>query len=273
MKANLKVKTFLYFFIVFTSINAQTLSVMPSRGICAHRGAMDTHPENTLSAFKEAVRLGVQMIELDVRLTKDEQLVILHDKTVNRTTNGQGEISDLTLIQVKELDAGYWKSLDYKGEKIPTLEEALAVIPANVWINVHLKGGKRLGEKVTRVLVKEKKTHQAFLACGREAAEGAFQVHPDILICNMDRQSSTEEYIGLTMEYGSEFIQLYKVQPDQGIKKYTAKLKQKGVKINYCCTDKPGDMKKLFDYGVDFVLVNHVALMMHVADSLGVISY
>ncbi|MCD6598276.1 MAG: hypothetical protein J7L04_11340 [Bacteroidales bacterium] len=273
MTAYLKVKTLLFYLIFFTSINAQTLPVMPSRGICAHRGAMDTHPENTLSAFKEAVRLGVQMIELDVRLTKDEQLVILHDKTVNRTTNGQGEISDLTLTQVKELDAGSWKSNDFKDERIPTLEEALAVIPANVWINVHLKGGKRLGEKVASVLVKEKKIHQAFLACGREAAEGAHLVFPDILICNMDRQDSTEEYIDLTMKFGSEFIQLYKIEPDEGIEIYTAKLKQKGVKINYCCTDNPGDMKKLFDYGVDFVLVNQVARMMHVADSLGVISY
>ena len=147
----------------------------------------------------------------------------------------------------------------------------MALIPADVWINVHIKGGKKLGEKVARMLVKENKTHQAFLACGREAAEGALQVYPDIMICNMDRQDSTEEYIGLTMEYGSEFIQLYKVKPDEGIKKYTAKLKQKGVKINYCCTDKPGDLIKLFDYGVDFVLVNQVARMMHVADSLGII--
>ena len=109
---------------------------MPSRGICAHRGAMDTHPENTLSAFEEAVRLGVQMIELDVRLTKDEHLVILHDQTVDRTTDGHGEINGLTLLQVKELDAGSWKSISFKGERIPTLKEALAVIPPNIWINL-----------------------------------------------------------------------------------------------------------------------------------------
>lgn len=273
MKEYLRIKTLLFCLILLSSTNAQTLHLMPSRGICAHRGAMDTHPENTVSAFKEAVRLGVQMIELDVRLTKDEQLVILHDQTVNRTTNGQGKISDLTLSQIKELDAGSWKSSDYKDERIPTLNEALAVIPDNVWINVHLKGGKILGEKVARVLLEENKTHQAFLACGQEAAKGAHQVCADILICNMDRQDSTEEYIDLTMEYGSEFIQLYKIKPDQGIKEFTAKLKQKGIKINYCCTDKAGDLENLFDYGVDFVLVNQVARMMHVADSLGVKMY
>ena len=243
---------------------------MPSRGICAHRGAMDTHPENTLSAFEEAVRLGVQMIELDVRQTKDEQLVILHDQSVDRTTDGHGEINDLTLLQVRELDAGRWKSTSFKGERIPTLKEALAVIPPNIWINIHLKGGYELGEKVARVLVEEIRIHQVFLACGREAADGAHKVHSDIMICNMDRQNSTDEYLNLTMELGSEFIQLYNVEIDPKIKNFTTTLKQKDIRVNYCCTDDAEDLKELFDYGVDFVLVNQVAKMVRIADSLGI---
>jgi len=60
---------------------------MPKRGICAHRGASDTHPENTLAALQQAIALGVQMIEFDVALTKDGKLVLMHDSTINRTTN------------------------------------------------------------------------------------------------------------------------------------------------------------------------------------------
>ena len=273
MRAYLKVQTFFLLLISIFTINAQEIPVMPARGICAHRGAMDTHPENTLSAFEEAVRLGVQMIELDVRLTKDEQLVILHDQTVDRTTDGHGEINDLTLLQVKELDAGSWKSTSFKGEKIPTFKEALAVIPPNIWINIHLKGGNNLGEKVARVLVEEMKTHQAFLACGREASEGAHKVHSDIMICNMDRQNSMEEYLNLTMELESDFIQLYKVAVDPKIKDITSTLKQKDIRVNYCCTDDAEDLKELFDYGVDFVLVNQVAKMVRIADSLGIKPY
>lgn len=273
MKVYLKVQTFLFLVITFTTLNAQKIPVLPSRGICAHRGAMDTHPENTLSAFEEAVRLGVQMIEFDVRLTKDEQLVILHDQTVNRTTDGHGKINDLILEQVKQLDAGSWKSTSFKDERVPTLKEALTVIPANIWINVHLKGGNKMGKKVARVLEEEKKTDQAFLACGRDAAEGARKVYPDIMICNMDRQDSIEEYVNLTMELESEFIQLYKVEVDLKIKALTTKLKRKEIRVNYCCTDTPEDLKRLFDYGVDFVLVNHVARMVKIADSLGIKPY
>jgi glycerophosphoryl diester phosphodiesterase len=78
---------------------------MPSRGICAHRGASDTHPENTLAAFREAIRLGVHMIEFDVALSKDGQLVLMHDTTVDRTTDGDGPVSELTLAELKKLDA------------------------------------------------------------------------------------------------------------------------------------------------------------------------
>ena len=74
---------------------------MPSRGICAHRGASDTHPENTLAAFREAIRLGAHMIEFDVALTKDDQLVLMHDSTLDRTTNGKGPVSGFTLNELK----------------------------------------------------------------------------------------------------------------------------------------------------------------------------
>ncbi len=116
----------------------KTSKGLPERGICAHRGAMETHPENTLAAFKEAVFLGAHMIEFDVRLTKDGHLVILHDETVDRTTNGMGKISELTLHEVKQLDAGSWKSEIFTGEKIPTLQEVLIVLPENIWLNIHL---------------------------------------------------------------------------------------------------------------------------------------
>ncbi len=271
MKKALKIQLLFFLFIFVLSTYAQDSYKMPFRGICAHRGARDTHPENTISAFTEAVRLGVQMIELDVRLTKDEQLVILHDPTVNRTTNGHGNVSDLLLAEIKKLDAGSWKSEKFKGEKIPDLKEALSVIPGNIWVNVHLKGGRKLGEKVALVLAEEGKTHQAFLACGKDAAAGAHSVDPGIMICNMDRQESTEKYVHLTLERKAEFIQLYNIKVEHKIMDATAKLKSSGIRINYCCTDNPEDLKKLFDYGVDFILVNEVAKMMKVADSLGIV--
>lgn len=241
---------------------------LPSRGICAHRGAMITHPENTIAAFKEAIRLQAQMIEFDVRLTKDGQLVILHDETVDRTTNGEGKIEDLRFAQVRQLDAGSWKSPDFQGEKIPTFAEALAVMPDNIWLNVHLKGGRKLGKKVAEVLIKENKQHQAFLACGTKAAKGAHKVSPDILICNMERQTETRDYVTQTIDGNSEFIQLYKVAVNPQIQVYIKTLKANNVKINYCCTDSQEEVLQLFEYGVDFILVNDLGEIMKAVEPL-----
>ena len=110
--------------------------------IFAHRGSKGTHPENTLASFKEAVRVGSDGIELDVHLTKDGQLVVIHDETVDRTTNGTGEIRTLTLAEIKELDAGSWFNERFAGEKIPTLEEVLLLLTElgfNGQLNIELK--------------------------------------------------------------------------------------------------------------------------------------
>lgn len=121
------------------SIEQAGVEKLATIGLCAHRGAMDTHPENTIAAFKAAVEAGAQMIELDVWLTKDKKMVVVHDATVDRTTNGTGEILSLTLKEIKKLDAGSWKSPEFNEERIPTFDEVLHVIPKNIWINVHIK--------------------------------------------------------------------------------------------------------------------------------------
>ena len=182
---------------------------MPNRGLCAHRGAMVTHPENTLTAFREAIRIGAHEIEFDVCHTKDDQLVIIHDPTVDRISNGTGKIAELTLEEIQRMDAGSWKDPQFKGERIPTLSETLSIMPENIWLNIHLKGGRELGEKLARVIAGENRLHQAFLACEIEAAEGAKAAVPDILICNMERQGDSWKYIDLTIKTKADFIQIY----------------------------------------------------------------
>ena len=93
--------------------------------IMGHRGAMGHAPENTMASFALAHRLGVEAIELDVHLSADGVLVVHHDETLDRTTDGQGELAALTLAQLQQLDAGRHFSAEYAGERIPTLEEVL----------------------------------------------------------------------------------------------------------------------------------------------------
>ena len=95
----------------------------------AHRGASAYKPENTLASFQKAIDLNADMIELDLRCSKDGRLVVIHDKTVDRTTNGRGKVSNKDLAQLKALNAG-------DGESIPTLEESLNLIGRKCLINI-----------------------------------------------------------------------------------------------------------------------------------------
>ena len=94
----------------------------------AHRGFSAKAPENTLRAIKKAVTLQVDAVEFDVRLSKDNVVVVLHDSSVNRTTDGKGKVQDLSLVNLKKLDAGTWKHQQFSGEPIPTLSETLAYL-------------------------------------------------------------------------------------------------------------------------------------------------
>ncbi|TPE61556.1 hypothetical protein FJQ54_08165 [Sandaracinobacter neustonicus] len=96
--------------------------------LVAHRGRSPDRPENTLAAFRQAIALGVDIIEIDLRMTADGEIVILHDPTVDRTTDGTGDVSTLTLDQVKALDAGGRFDARFAGERIPTYEEVLDLV-------------------------------------------------------------------------------------------------------------------------------------------------
>ena len=98
---------------------------MRSPWVIAHRGASGHAPENTLSAFQRAVELGATFIETDLQVTRDGRFVAMHDDTVDRTTNGSGELAEFTLDELRQVDAGLWFDREFMGERVPTLTEIL----------------------------------------------------------------------------------------------------------------------------------------------------
>jgi glycerophosphoryl diester phosphodiesterase len=110
--------------------------------IIGHKGAAGYAPENTLASLQVALDLGVDMIEIDVHMTKDEEVVVFHDEDISRTTNGTGKIHELTLAEVKELDAGSWFDAKFAGEQVPTLREAINLVhgKADILIDIKSKG-------------------------------------------------------------------------------------------------------------------------------------
>jgi glycerophosphoryl diester phosphodiesterase len=107
--------------------------------IIAHRGAKGMAPENTLAAFRLGLDQGCEGIELDIHLTADGEIVVCHDETLDRTTDGKGRIRDKTLQEIKKYDAGSWHSDAFRGEKVPTLGEVFDLIPESVMVNVEVK--------------------------------------------------------------------------------------------------------------------------------------
>jgi glycerophosphoryl diester phosphodiesterase len=134
--------------------------------VIGHRGASGHAPENTFAAFKKAVALGAAFIETDLQLSRDAHFVAIHDATVNRTTSGQGAVHDMTLAELRKLDAGSWFGSEFAGERIPTLEEIfefskkndvvfyLEIKPGGSWGGEHaLVGALRESGEIPRTVV------------------------------------------------------------------------------------------------------------------------
>ncbi|GEO06213.1 glycerophosphoryl diester phosphodiesterase [Adhaeribacter aerolatus] len=110
--------------------------------LIAHRGASDAAPENTLAAIKKALQGPADYIEVDVHQTKDGEVILMHDATVNRTTDGHGAIAKLTLAEIKKLDAGLWYDSAYRHEKVPTLAETLQLVRGRKKLLIEIKKGR-----------------------------------------------------------------------------------------------------------------------------------
>ena len=120
--------------------------------IIAHRGASGDAPENTLSAFRLAWEQGADAVELDIHLTKDQQLVVIHDPNTRRTTGVRHQVHRQTAQTLTQLDAGAWKGLRFKGETIPMLADVLATTPEGRRVFIEVKGGAECLEPLAEVL-------------------------------------------------------------------------------------------------------------------------
>jgi len=112
---------------------------MPSPKIIAHRGASSLAPENTLASVRKAIELGVDMVEIDVHLSKDGELMVIHDDSLDRTTDGEGYVKDYTKAVIRKLDAGNWFDAEFKGEKVPVLQEMFDLIAGKCGLLLEIK--------------------------------------------------------------------------------------------------------------------------------------
>ncbi len=120
-----------------------------------HRGTKKFAPENTLASHEAAYALGARAIEFDIRCTKDGHFVLMHDGSVNRTTNGRGRVKNLTLDQIKLLDASIGTAPEFAGEKVPTLREALRNVKGRFIVDLDFKGGPKNSAEILANILQE----------------------------------------------------------------------------------------------------------------------
>ncbi len=141
--------------------------------IYAHRGASAHAPENTLAAFAKALEAGADGVELDVKLTRDGKVIVLHDPTLDRTTTGKGSYKNLSFSDLRKLDAGTWYGEAWRGEKLPLLAEVFDLLGGKIGINIELTNystpGDGLVDAVAKVLAGVKDTSRVMFSSFRPA--------------------------------------------------------------------------------------------------------
>lgn len=214
-----------------------------------HRGAMGYEPENTLASFQKAIELDADMVELDVYLCGTGELVVIHDDTVNRTTNGKGSVFQMTLAELKKLDAG-------RGETIPMFEEVVDLVDRRVAINVELKGISTA--KPVAGLIQQYKAkgwdENLFLVSsfdGEELREfRRYSPNTKIGILFKKRPNDLFDFV--------EEVAAYSIHIP--LKKFSADLmneaRQRGLKVFVWTADSPADIRRLVDVGVDGIFSN-----------------
>ncbi len=136
----------------------------PGIVVVGHRGTVTHAPENTIAAIEKAIEFGADLIEIDIRETLDGHLVLMHDASVDRTTNGSGLISEMTLAEARQLDAGSWFDGKFAGERVPTLDEALAAMKGRALPDLDFKAGTP--EKLVAAVREHGLLGKATLYCG-----------------------------------------------------------------------------------------------------------
>ena len=159
-----------------------TMNTALAMEIIAHRGASHEAPENTLSSFKLGWQQGADAVELDIYQSKDGKTIVMHDDNTKRTAGLDKKISEQTLEELRALDAGSWKGAQWKGEKIPTLAEVLAIIPQGKKLVIEIKCGAEVLPELQRVIKESgrKSEELIIIGFGYDTMKAAKEIFPQI---------------------------------------------------------------------------------------------
>ena len=244
--------------------------------LIAHRGGAGLAPENTLEAFRNAVeRWGADMLEMDVRSTRDGEVMVLHDDTVDRTTDGTGRIDELTMAQVQELDAGYRfrdpggePSFRGKGVRIPRFEEVLEALPG-IRMNVEAKDG-RSAPRLADIILHHGAQARVLVAAEFERNRRAVLGYPGPW--GASRTDLYKFFLAVYAPFGRAFTPscdaLQIPEAHRGIpvltRRFLREAHERNLPIHLWTVDDPADMERLLDMGVDGIQTDRPDLLARV---------
>jgi len=223
--------------------------------IYAHRGASAQAPENTMAAFRKAIELGSGGIELDVHMTKDSQLVVIHDDVIDRTSNGTGKVKDLTFSELMRYDFGDWFSQEFSGEKIPTLEQVMTLLSG--WegvLNIEIKANVTGSESSVIALIDKYKIRKRVII-------SSFNHY---ILVNIKRIDDTVETGALIMETLYAPWEYAKKIGASAIHPFYRAINQEiiegclanGIDVNVFTVDRPEDVKLFAKANVSGIITN-----------------
>ena len=227
--------------------------------VWAHRGASGYAPENTLDAFRKAVEMGADGIELDVQMTKDSELVVIHDETIDRTSDGKGWVKDYTLEELRAFNYNRTKP-EYKHADIPTMREVFELLkPTGLFINIEIKTGVVFYEKIEeKILALTKEMGMEDRVCyssfNHYTVTRIHELKPDAEVGFLyaDGPIDMPSY-GVKHGVNALHPALYNLQYDGFVKE----CKEKGLKLNVWTVNERPYMEMCCQYGVDAIITNY----------------
>ena len=244
------------------------LETLPRPTIFAHRGASAHAPENTLAAFELALAQGADGIELDAKLSGDGHVVVIHDAKVDRTTDRQGRVKDISLAELRSLDAGGFFAEQYRGEKVPTLEEVFEVLGKRMFVNVELTNyntpGDHLVESVCTLVKKcglqKQVLFSSFFASNLSKARGLLPEVPRGLLAFNGLLGVWARSFGFAFgRYQALHPNLKDVTPQQVQRVHRLKRR-----VHVWTVNTAEDMRRLFNWDVDGIFTDDPQLAVQV---------
>ena len=238
--------------------------------IFAHRGASAHAPENTLAAFRLALEHHADGFELDAKLTADGEVVVIHDQTVNRTTGERGVVRQMTLAQLKALDAGRYKGAAFDGERIPTLEAVFAELGARTIINVEITNytsvGDALPDRIADLVIRYNLQERVLFSSFHPL--NLIRIHrrlPDapLAILTIPGRAGGLLRGWLGSRFAPELIHPYYSDVNAQM---IAREHKRGRRVNAWTVNDPGDMRHLFQMGIDGIITDDPRLARRVLE-------